>query len=129
MKHSYCSDCGAKVQFSLNPPNFCSSCGISLNSIKNTSVNISESRKIPKENSDESEGEISNFRKPAKLEYEISVSTGNITTIEQLAAAGPLDPRDKIKRKANLGPVDKEAVFSEGIKQCASSRPRDIGEK
>ena len=128
MKHTYCSSCGAKIQFSLAPPNFCSSCGISLNSL-NAPSNISEGRKIPKEKGGENEEEISSFRKPLKLEYEVSMSAGNITTLEKLAASGPLDPRDQIKNRGKPIAIDKETIINEGIQECASSRPRDIGEK
>jgi len=128
MKHTYCSDCGNKIEFSLKPPNFCNSCGSPLNST--AKKNIPEERQFKEINS--SEGVNSSeerFQKPSKLEYEISHAGTRSVSMQEIMSQGPIHENDKISRPKNLKPIDSEQVINEGIRECSSARPTEIGEK
>ena len=123
MKHTYCSDCGAKIEYSLKIPNFCSSCGNSLNSSSNT---ISRAQApVNQENDPE---DIQSFKKPVRLEYEVSHSSAKKISLKELIDQGPVSQSERIHRPKNIKPIDSEQIINEGIRECSSSRPTDIGE-
>ena len=74
MQKTFCPSCGAKLEYSLNKPNFCSSCGEPLNSI-NTSQS-SRIKKLPAENVAEDPDSTSYAHVPdvRKLEYDVEYS-------------------------------------------------------
>jgi len=122
MKHTYCSDCGNKIEFSLKPPNFCNSCGSPLNSTakKNTPI---------EEKGEEINFSEERFQKPSKLEYEISHAGTRNVSMQEIMSQGPIHENDKISRPKNLKPIDSEQIINEGIRECSSARPTEIGEK
>jgi hypothetical protein len=122
MKHTYCSDCGNKIEFSLKPPNFCNSCGSPLNSTakKNTPI---------EEKDEEINFSEERFQKPSKLEYEISHAGTRNVSMQEIMSQGPIHENDKISRPKNLKPIDSEQIINEGIRECSSARPTEIGEK
>ena len=122
MKHTYCSDCGNKIEFSLKPPNFCDSCGSPLNSTakKNTPIERED---------EEVDAPRETFQKPSKLEYEISHAGMRNVSMKEIMSQGPIHENDKISRPKNLKPIDSEQIINEGIKECSSARPTEIGEK
>tara|TARA_R110002153_G_scaffold104749_1_gene242840 strand:+ start:1588 stop:1911 length:324 start_codon:yes stop_codon:yes gene_type:complete len=73
--NKFCFECGTKLEYKFNPPNFCPSCGVSLKdgqSKKAEPAQAEESTRISK-SSEDSEGytDASYIPDISKLEYEL----------------------------------------------------------
>ena len=117
----FCMHCGAKFQYSLNKPNFCSSCGSSLGETSEASV----SEKITKE-----EKEKRGLPNLNKLEYSIN-NNNNRQTFGDLISEASRDGSSSYEKmpKRPIPKIDsKEDVIQSTMQQCRSSRePEDIG--
>jgi uncharacterized Zn finger protein (UPF0148 family) len=73
--NKFCFECGTKLEYKFNPPNFCPSCGANLKGGESKKVEPARaeaSAKISK-SSEDSEGytDASNIPNISKLEYEL----------------------------------------------------------
>jgi hypothetical protein len=124
----FCMSCGAKFQYSLKKPNFCSSCGTSMGegesviaeppSASNASVPEANINSVPNINI-------------SKLEYEIDSGPRNLT-IGDIIAQGSNSPNkgspQKISRTAPSYNPD-EDILKSTMKECSSSKqPDDLQE-
>ena len=118
----FCMHCGAKFQYSLNKPNFCSSCGSSLGERSEASV-----PEIIQEKKEVENNEIPNL---TKLEYSINKSSYSQTFGDLVSEAS--QSRSSEYEKMPNRPKPKydpsEDVIQSTMKQCRSKRePEDIG--
>lgn len=97
MATKFCTDCGKKVEYKFNPPNFCSDCGNAFNaSYANEKSPISKKVKsIEKLNEDETDAEF--VPKISKLEYEIDTFGS-----EMQKTIGSLGGKQATRRRKNI---------------------------
>jgi hypothetical protein len=115
MAHMYCPNCGAKMQYEVSPPNFCSGCGAPIGTVE-------AGASVPKGHKGEKGEE--GVPKISKLEYEISGSAKSASLGEILTSQGggetigrPTPPK---------GSVD---VLQASLDECKpSQRPSDTNE-
>lgn len=84
MQKTYCTSCGAKIEYSLQKPKFCSSCGEPLDVINNTKNSSTKDRGAAKNSGaskqDEPAGDETNYQHvPAvgKLQYEVEYESSS----------------------------------------------------
>jgi len=125
MMIEYCIKCGAKHEYSLTKPNFCSSCGTPLSAQASSSSTLSNNViSEPKPAAEDSVPRIS------QLEYSINASSRKCT-FGDLVSEAERDPQEKyikspVRPKAKYDPT--EDVIQSTIKQCSSKRdPEEIG--
>jgi predicted amidophosphoribosyltransferase len=119
----FCMNCGAKIEYALDKPNFCSSCGTRLNESAQASV---------KEPTQETKVEAPEENSPniSQLEYSIQ-SDQNKLTFGDLVSQASQDSNTEYKKstvrpKAQVDP--QEDVIKSTMQQCRSKRePEDIG--
>jgi len=129
MLKTYCSDCGAPTEYSLNKPKFCSSCGgafdkkVALPALKPKRTiskiqNPIQSESLDYiEDSEDTVDEIDHVPNISSIDYELSLPQKNKETIGNLIGtsnAGDeqnLDnlPKTKLNRKKFLEDFSKEA--------------------
>lgn len=118
----FCMHCGAKFQYSLKKPNFCSSCGSSLGEKSEASV----SEVI------EEKEEIKNNGLPnlTKLEYSINRSSYRQTFGDLVSEASQSQSSEYEKMPSRPKPQydPNEDMIQSTMQQCRSKRePEDIG--
>jgi predicted amidophosphoribosyltransferase len=119
----FCMNCGAKIEYALDKPNFCSSCGTPLNQSVQASVK-EPTRETKVEAPEENSPNIS------QLEYSIQ-SDQNKLTFGDLVSQASQDSNTEYKKstvrpKAQVDP--QEDVIKSTMQQCRSKRePEDIG--
>ena len=104
MAHIYCPNCGAKVQYEVSPPNFCSSCGASIGGVE-------AEASAPKESKGK-EG----VPRISKLEYEISGSVKPTSLGEVLTSQGGGEKFQRPQPKAGRGDA-----LEESLRECKPS--------
>lgn len=123
----YCPHCGAKLEYGVEKPKFCSSCGASIApSLAN--VKKAEPRSVPLDE----EERVPNL---SKLEYEVSFDASNKVTLGSLIQEGERnasggDPQN-VRQAVPEGESKKtgDDIVAESIARCKSARqPEDIGE-
>lgn len=119
----FCMNCGAKIEYALHKPNFCSSCGNPLGGTAKASIEPAQEKK--EEASDES------FSRPSKLDYSINTDQNKITFGDLVAKASQDNDteykKDSVRPKANFEPG--EDVVKSTMQQCRSRKdPDDISD-
>lgn len=118
----FCMKCGAKIEYALTKPNFCSSCGEPLNQTSQASEQAIE-KEIPEEPKEV-------FSKISKLDYSIN-SNQNTLTFGDLVSQASQDSnkqyqKSSVRPKAQFDP--NEDVIKSTMQQCRSRKdPEDIG--
>tara|TARA_B110000305_G_C19059893_1_gene456611 strand:+ start:58 stop:354 length:297 start_codon:yes stop_codon:yes gene_type:complete len=80
MQKTYCTSCGAKTEYSLQKPKFCSSCGEPLDVISNAKVSSTRAKNSSIDKQDEPAGDETNYQHvPAigKLQYEVEYESSS----------------------------------------------------
>jgi len=120
----FCMSCGAKYEYSLEKPKFCSSCGTPLGG-NLAKANVEES----KSNNNEKNDILPNI---SKLEYSISKSLNNQTfgdLISEASRGGSVD-YEKAPPRPSPSYDSSEDLIQDTMKQCRSKRePEDLGDK
>ena len=124
----FCTSCGAKYEYSLTKPKFCSSCGSSLiaDSQKNDHQ-ITEASVTPEaaqlQQNEESLPNIS------KLEYSLNSSKNKVTfgdLISEASQSGGEYKKSSVRPGAKFDP--NEDVLKSSMDQCRSKlEPEDVG--
>jgi len=132
----YCSSCGAKTTAETSIPKFCSRCGqpFALSFIPKRRKILPPSRVAarsesqPRENTNRNMG----FVIPKRFEYNVEGVKQERLTINEIAAIPPdEDRRYRPQPDEPVGETKKMSLqeFKEiSMKECASSRIKDIGE-
>jgi len=120
MNKLFCVSCGHKILYEVTKPKFCSSCGESIGGVSTASKK--------QEIEEESELDVD----LNKLKRDIIVESSNQkTTVEQIwgsvTSAEANAEREKFSRPASQDPDGKE-LLDQTIKDCSSSRMRDVDE-
>ena len=111
MAFIYCQSCGAKLEYSLKPPNFCSSCGTALGSVDPPSGAVEATPSPPV------------VKKISKLEYEISSTSSPGLTIGDVVKQESTGTVGRARYKSKTGDPIQDSLSS-----CKPSRSRDIDE-
>ena len=122
----FCMNCGAKFEYALHKPNFCSSCGSSLGGVAKAAEQpaVNSAPETAQEESIESIPNIS------KLEYSIDANQNKLTFGDLMTQASQ-DSNNEYKREtvrptANID--SNEDVLKSTMQQCRSSKDTtDIG--
>ena len=75
----YCEECGAKNEYEINKPNFCSNCGFNFKT-KSKSNKINKASQEEDEYKEDKNSDFSNASfvpKLSKLDYEVDLSSEN----------------------------------------------------
>ena len=86
MNAEFCMQCGARFEYSLKKPNFCSSCGNALGEVAQASQQLPES-------SEKTESFEAKPLSISKLEYEIEGPSQRVTFGDLISQASQ-DPKD-----------------------------------
>ena len=121
MNKLFCVSCGHKILYEITKPKFCSSCGESLDGLSTSS------KKQETEEENELDVDLNKLKKDIIVE-----SSNQKTTIEQIwgsiTSAEANTEREKFSRPASKDP-DGEELLNRTIKDCSSSRMRDVDEQ
>lgn len=81
MLHTYCQNCGTKIEYRFSKPNFCTSCGQPLNSeAASRKPQIQEEKVSPQISIDDEDGtDVFEVPQIKGLDYEIEVSQSSFT--------------------------------------------------
>lgn len=126
MNTEFCTNCGTRHEYSLNKPNFCSSCGKSLNGI--TAQGAQEN--LDEENSREDLAENCNLPILSKLEYNIEKSSPPLTFGDLLTHASQ-DPNGSYERVGRAKPERQDGadIQKQMIEECRSAqKPSKVSE-
>jgi len=107
MAYMYCTSCGSKLSYSVSRPKFCSECGEGFEeSIAKSNSNIE-----PIETED-------SFKKPFKLEYEISASEQSKMKMGDVIGT---NEGGKVERR---GPPSKKSddPLGDALRECGPAR-------
>lgn len=118
----FCMHCGAKFQYSLNKPNFCSSCGSSLGEKSEASV--------PEVIQEKEEIKNNGLPNLTKLEYSINKSSYRQTFGDLVSEASQSQSSEYEKMPSRPKPQydPNEDMIQSTMQQCRSKRePEDIG--
>tara|TARA_X000001036_G_scaffold300940_2_gene280034 strand:- start:11349 stop:11738 length:390 start_codon:yes stop_codon:yes gene_type:complete len=123
----FCMSCGAKYQYSLSKPKFCSSCGQRLGeeSAMPDETEVEESQASQQED----DNELPNL---SKLEYTINKAGNNFTFGDLISEASREGSKSYTKAPSRPAPSynKQEDIIKSTMNQCRSSRePEDIGGK
>ncbi len=113
MAFMYCQSCGTKLEYSINPPNFCSSCGAPMGSASSHSM-VAEATAAAAPVVQ---------KKISKLEYEINSSPSPGLTIGDVVKQQSTGGIGRGSYKSKTGDPIKDS-----IDLCRPSRSRDIEE-
>ena len=123
MNTEFCINCGGKVQYTLKKPNFCSSCGCSINAKEISSTEIAEGETAL----DKSENQLPSL---SRLEYEIG-GAPRIPTFGDLVAQASADPKgeyNKMPPRPDMAQNPGEDIIQATLDQCRSARePKEVG--
>ena len=122
----FCINCGAKIEYTLQKPNFCHSCGSPLDG---------KAKKVePKQEEtliEEPKEEALNIN-ISKLDYSIQTSSNKLTFGDLISeASNDPDRQNSNRQKRPDVKIDpNEDIIKTTMQQCRSTRePRDIGGK
>ena len=121
MNSEFCMHCGSKVEFTLQVPNFCPSCGNAFNK-EATAREVQPSAPEPETTS-------SSLPNISKLEYSIG-GTAPKVTFGDLAAQAQNSQEPYVKAPPRPAPATagSEDVLKRTMAECASARePVDLG--
>ena len=118
MNKIFCVSCGFKILYEINKPKFCSSCGTNI-----SSLNASTKTEAPEE-SNPVQVDINKLKGSVAVDYQSKKTSlkdlwGSVSSDEARAE------REKFSRAAHKGP-DGQELLDQTIKDCASSRRKDI---
>jgi hypothetical protein len=130
MLKTYCSECGAPTEYSLNKPKFCSSCGNSFD--KKTAVPVLKpKRTISKiqepideiEDMDDIDGgeDVDHVPDIQKIDYELSLPPKNKETIGNLAGTST-DSSEENWPKIKVPKLSKKEFLDNFAKEAGSLR-------
>lgn len=116
----FCMQCGSKIEYSLQRPNFCSSCGSPLNEAKKTSEKPIE--KVSEAAQQESSAPI--LPSIEGLEYSINNNQSKLTFGDLMSQASSDNKasynKSQVRPKAEYDPS--EDVIKSTMQQCRSKR-------
>jgi len=125
MNVEFCIDCGTRLEYTLNKPKFCSSCGIPMGPTALVSpAEISEATDI------ETLGESGGVPSISKLEYSIDTGQKRMTFGDLMSRASddPNDTYQRIGSRPKPPALSSDAALKQSIEQCRSARePLDLG--
>lgn len=118
----FCMNCGAKIQYALNKPNFCSSCGTPLNKTTEASAQAPVEEEVQQEPEE-------TFSKISKLDYSIDTNQNQVTFGDLISQASRDSKteyqKSSVRPKAAYDPS--EDVIKSTMQQCRSRKdPEDI---
>lgn len=127
----FCTSCGAKYEYSLKKPKFCSSCGscLTADSQKNDHqiTEASETSEASEVTQAQQNGE--SLPNISKLEYSLNTSKNKVTFGDLISEASRSDgeyKKSSIRPDAKFDPS--EDVLKSTMDQCRSKlEPEDIG--
>ncbi len=118
MSNIFCSQCGSKHTVGAK---FCSACGAGLSNFTAPSRNQTQRVEV--------EDDVSSFKKPRGLAYEIQQDSQTTFKGEELFNAPPVSKSDRIQRPTQpVKEMTQEEYLSESLKECAPRGMRDIDE-
>jgi DNA-directed RNA polymerase subunit M/transcription elongation factor TFIIS len=99
----FCFDCGTKLEYKFNPPNFCPSCGTAISAEKKTKDNVPTKKKVSKSKEDTDGYTDAGFVPSiSKLEYELEDFGSSIQhTIGSIGGKQAPKRRQQITRDIN----------------------------
>ena len=108
MAYMYCTSCGAKLQYSVSKPKFCSECGEGIHSVA-----ASSKKEVVVDDQDDSV-----FKKPISLDYEISAAQKPNLTLGSVIGT---DEGSKVERRE--APKNRSNdPLGDALRECSSSR-------
>lgn len=125
MNVEFCTDCGTRIDYALNKPKFCSSCGVPMGKSAPASPSeVSEATNVETPEESQVVPHIS------KLEY--SIDTGRSrTTFGDLISQAAQDPNGAYQRAGSRPKpptLSSDAAVKQSLEQCRSARePSDLG--
>mgnify|MGYP001254316234 FL=1 len=124
----FCMSCGAKFQYSLKKPNFCSSCGASMGGEENVASEPSSVNNV-----DVSEATVDSALNIniSKLEYEIDSGPKNPTVGDIIAQGSNSSNNGGSQKMSRPAPSydPNEDIIKSTMKECSSSKqPKDLQE-
>lgn len=124
MNTEFCIKCGARYEYSLHKPNFCSACGEQLNETASAKV---EPAKSPETQASAPEG----IPAISKLEYNIESSATRLTFGDLVAQAekDPTPEYSKLESRPVRPGHEQVDVQKQLLNECRSARgPVDVSE-
>ena len=126
----YCPTCGSGTEYSLKKPQFCGSCGVSFNSISQSSAkNVFKTKPASKPVLVEREEEEEYFEEPniSKLDFELEGNSAtNSYKIQDIVGSSPNARGDGYQREVDPS-YSKETIAQDFLRDAGSSR-RDNAE-
>jgi hypothetical protein len=119
MAHLYCPECGAKIEYSLQKPQFCSACGVPLDG-KHASASKG---KAPRHEDKEREEEKEFIPQISDLDVDIDYSFGKKFTFEELAET----PKEELGRISKGKTKQSEDPIKTSMDDCLPGRRHSIG--
>ena len=117
MNKVFCVSCGFKILYEVNKPKFCSNCGEPIGSISTSKTKEKESAV--------SQGQYDIDK--LKRDVVIEKSSGRVDVKDLWANAnGPIG--DSVEGRSASKDPEGKALLDQTLKDCSSSRMRDIDE-
>jgi len=115
MPFIYCQSCGSKMEYTINKPNFCSSCGAS---ITGASAVAHQKEDLKPQEGDIEPSKIPNIR---KLDIEIHTDSNLDITLGNTIGSGAIGLGRRSPHQSRTGDVTKDSLDF-----CKPSRSKDI---
>ena len=115
----YCSSCGADNSYTLQKPNFCQKCGVSVGEAPSASSQVSTNASLDEEDS-QSVPSVNGL--DFDIQGELSPRGVTLGTLSQISAE-PIDTTKQPKKKAPR--VSKKKVLEQFRKEAGAIKPED----
>lgn len=120
MSQVFCTNCGSKHSIGVK---FCSSCGNPMSSV------VRQNIPSPPINPQANQEDVSEFRRPSRLAYEIQNNQTSIYKGEELFNSQPVEEADRLRRDVGqVKKVTREEYLKESLRECAPRGIQDIDE-